>query len=42
MTALGLEGEDPNDPRVARMMDDAAAATDTVDEMMAWISKRRR
>lgn len=42
MTALGLEGEDPDDPRVARMMDEAAAATDTVDEMVAWIAKRRR
>lgn len=42
MTALGLEGEDPDDPRVARLMDEAAAATDTVDEMVAWIAKRRR
>ncbi|GEM_PF-3585269 len=42
MTALGLEGEDPDDSRVARLMDEAAAATDSVDEMVAWIAKRRR
>lgn len=42
MTVLGLEGEDPDDPRVARLMDEAASATDTVDEMVAWIAKRRR
>lgn len=42
MTALGLPGEDPDDPRVAALLEEAADASKTVDEMAAWIAKRRR
>lgn len=41
MTAFGLPGEDPDDPRIKDLMDEAAAASKTVEEMIIWIAERR-
>lgn len=41
MTALGLEGEDPRDPRVAALLEEAAAACKSVEEIAEWIADRR-
>lgn len=41
MTALGLEGEDPRDQRVASLLEEAAAACETVEEIADWITRRR-
>lgn len=41
MTALGLEGEDPRDHRVAALLEEAASASETVEDMSKWIAARR-
>lgn len=41
MTAIGLEGEDPNDPHVASLIEEAFANATTTDEVRAFIAKRR-
>ncbi|MEG1451763.1 hypothetical protein [Brevundimonas sp.] len=41
MTAIGLEGEDPNDPHIAALIEEAFENARTTDEVKAFIAKRR-
>lgn len=41
MTAIGLEGEDPNDPAIASLIEEAFANATTTDEVRAYIRERR-
>lgn len=41
MTAIGLEGEDPRDPHVASLIEEAFAHCSTTDEVKTFIAKRR-
>lgn len=42
MIELGLEGEDPRDHRVAGLLEEAASASETAEDMSKWIRTRRR
>lgn len=41
MTAIGLEGEDPDDPAIAGLITDALETCDTVEEVRQFIRARR-
>ena len=41
MTALGLEGHDPDDPRIALLLKTGLEATTTHEELVEWIRPRK-
>lgn len=41
MTALGLPGANPEDPAIALLLETGAAATETYDDLVAWIAERK-
>lgn len=40
MTALGLPGADPDDPYIALLLKTGLEATETHEELVAWIANR--
>lgn len=41
MTALGLEGHDPADPYIALLLKTGRAATQSHDELVEWLARRK-
>lgn len=41
MTDLGLPGEDPDDPYIALLLKTGRAATQTHEELVEWLARRK-
>ena len=41
MSDLGLPGADPDEPAIRLLLETGAAATETYEELVAWIAERK-